>query len=75
MGLEHSFPERICQIRLILTLNFWLNSKKVHQCGYDSTGHASRGTGVIPDLGWSRYLRLLQSGLPRDRQERCENAL
>lgn len=26
MGLEYSFPDRICQIRMILTLIFWLNS-------------------------------------------------
>lgn len=58
MGLAHSFPERICQICQILTLNFWLNNKKVQQCGYDSSGHSSRGTGVTPSLGWSRNLRL-----------------
>lgn len=57
-ALAHSFPERICQIGIILTLNFWLNTKKVHECGYESAGCSTRGIGVIPDLGWSRYLRL-----------------
>lgn len=60
MGLAHSYPERICQIRIILTHNFWLSSEKahVHQCGCDSGGHSSRGSGVIPSLGWSRYCSL-----------------
>lgn len=70
MGLAHSYPERICQIRIILTLNFWLSSEKahVHQCGCDSGGHSSRGSGVNPQPGREQVLQpawLLQSGFTR----------
>lgn len=60
VGLAHSYPERICQIRVILALNFWLSSEKahVHQRGCDSGGHSSSGSSVIPSLGWSRYCSL-----------------